>query len=285
MPSDDPLSYRRRAIGTALQRFRAERRLTQERAARLLDRSAASLSAYENGVRAIRPRDLAHILDAYGITDEALRRRLLYLAAQGRRDGWWHGYEERVGMFMIEHVALEADASRIRTFEPTVVHGLLQTPEYARAVISGATIEECSQRDLESGIEFRMNRQRILSGDSPPLYQVVLGEGALRLRMGSEEVVRGQYRKLLAACDVPHIELQILPFEVGAYPGLEGRFTLFDVGVEETLRVVSTYSMIRNWYVDDPLEVDHYARTHDRLREMSLTPERSRDWLEQRVSS
>ncbi|MGI5169300.1 helix-turn-helix domain-containing protein [Spirillospora sp. CA-253888] len=285
MPSDDPLSYRRRAIGTALQRFRSERRMTQETAARLLDRSAASLSAYENGMRAIRPRDLEHILNAYGITDEALRRRLLYLAAQGRRDGWWHGYDERVGTFMIEHVALETDAVRIRAFESSVVHGLLQTPEYARAVIVGASDERDRQRDPEISAKFRMDRQRILSSDAPPLYQVVLEEAALHLRVGSDEVMRGQFRKLLATYDVPHIELQILPFEAGPHPGLEGGFTLFNVEVEEVLRIVSAHSMTRSWYMDDPVEVDRYARAHDRLREMSLTPERSRDWLEQRVSS
>ncbi|TDD62787.1 XRE family transcriptional regulator [Actinomadura darangshiensis] len=166
MTSDDRLSYRRRKIGQALRRYREERNLTQDAAARLVERSPATLSAYENGHRAVRPRDLRQILDHYGIADGRERARLLDLATKGRKEGWWLGYRERTDPFIVDYASLEGDASRIREFEPQVVPGLLQTEAYTSAVFSAYDSVRLDPRE-EGAVGFRLARQRILTGASP----------------------------------------------------------------------------------------------------------------------
>ncbi|MFG2001199.1 helix-turn-helix domain-containing protein [Spirillospora sp. NPDC048911] len=280
MRYDDRNTYRRRKIGDALRRFREERGLTQGAAGRLLERSQASLSSYENGHRAIRPRDLKHILDSYGVTDELVRTRLLSLAGHGRQDGWWHDFEERLEPGVLDHAALEAETSRIRAFQPHLVYGLLQTPEYARAVISGSGTRLRSPRDIETAIDFRLGRQRIHDQKPPPRISVVLGEAALHLEIGGPEVMQHQRAKLLAISELSHIELQILPFAAGAHPGVDGAFIILSSGPGQLLEVVSVHSLARSWYVDEPSDVDLYAETFRRLQEMALSEHDSRARIE-----
>lgn len=125
MPSGERPSFRFRRIGETPRTIRQEIGWTLETAGRVLDRSAASLSAIENGLQAIRPRDLKHILDQYGVTDPARRGPLLALAGQGRQKGWWHTFEERLAPFTLDFASLESDATAIRSFELHLVPGLL----------------------------------------------------------------------------------------------------------------------------------------------------------------
>ncbi|QKG19570.1 helix-turn-helix domain-containing protein [Actinomadura verrucosospora] len=281
----DQQTYRRQKIGDSLRMFREGLGLTQRAACRLLDRSQASLSAYENGHRAIRPRDLKHILDVYGVTDDLVRSRLLSLAAQGRQDGWWHDFEERLEPGVVDFASLEADASSVRSFAPQVVHGLVQSDGYARAVIGGSgTALRRTREEIETDIRFRLNRQKIHDLACPPQIVIVLGEAALRQCMGGRLVMRDQLLKLLEMQERPHIELQVLPFVVQRHPGLDGAFTIMGVGSEGSLEVVTVHSMARTWYVDEPSDVDHYGRTFDLLREVALPETDSRAMIEEIVS-
>ncbi|WP_030167507.1 helix-turn-helix domain-containing protein [Spirillospora albida] len=285
MGDDDRQTYRRRRIGDALRAFRDDLGLTQGAAGRLLDRSQASLSAYENGHRAIRPRDLKHILDMYGVTDELLRTRLLSLAAQGRQDGWWHDFNERLEPGAVDFVSLEADTCSIRTFDAQLIPGLFQSEAYARAVISGSgTALRRSPQEIETDVSFRMRRQRIHTRCDPPKIAVVLGEAALRQRTGGRDVMRGQLAKLLAMGSLPHIELQVLPFDVETNPGVDGAFVIMGLEPDGILEVVTLHSMTRTWYVDEPSDVEHYVSTFEWLRELAL-PEPETLTLIDRISS
>jgi transcriptional regulator with XRE-family HTH domain len=284
MRYEDRQTYRRRKIGDALKRFREDLGLTQGAAGRLLDRSQASLSAYENGHRAIRPRDLKYILDMYEITDELVRKRLLSLAAQGRQNGWWHDFNERLEPGVVDFAALEADASHARIYDPLLVHGLLQSEEYARAIISGSGSELRSPRDVETEVSFRLRRQRLHDQEYPPRIAVVLGEAALRQLTGGPVVMRGQVLKLLTMSELPHISLQVLPFSAGAHPGGEGAFTVLGIGPDALLEVVAIDSLTRSWYVDEPSDVAHYNDAFDQLRKIALNETDSRAFI-QRISS
>lgn len=285
MRYEDRQTYRRRKIGDALKKFREDLGLTQGAAGRLLDRSQASLSAYENGHRAIRPRDLKYILDMYGITDELVLKRLLSLAAQGRQNGWWHDFNERLEPGVVDFASLEGESCRVRSFEPQLVHGLLQDEEYARAVIGGSgTVLRRTPKEIETDVSFRLKRQKIHDRVPPPEITVVLGEAALRQRMGGRDVQRLQMRKLLAMGELPHVDLQVLPFSAEVHPGLDGGFTIMSVGPEGLLEIVTLHSMLRNWYVDEPSDVDHYGRTFEWLREIALSESDSRALIERIVS-
>ncbi|WP_176611262.1 helix-turn-helix transcriptional regulator [Actinomadura sp. WMMB 499] len=271
-------------VGDALKKFREDLGLTQRAAGRLCDRSQASLSAYENGHRAIRPRDLKHILDMYDIADEVVRARLLSLAAQGRQNGWWNDFEERFEVGVIDHVSLEADSSHIRIFDPLLVTGLLQTDEYARAVIAASGTATRTPRDIEIAVGFRMQRQRLHEQDRPPKISVVLGEAALRQLMGGPDAMRRQCDKLISLSARPHVELRILPFGAGAHAGVDGAFTILSVGPDSLLEVVAIDSLTRSWYVDEPADVDLHSSTFERLQEVALSELHSRRLIEQVAS-
>jgi transcriptional regulator with XRE-family HTH domain len=284
MRYDDRMTYRRRMIGDALRRFREERGLTQGAAGRLLERSQASLSAYENGHRAIRPRDLKHILDQYGVDDALVRTRLLSLANQGRQDGWWHDFDERLEPGIVDFASLEADASRVRIFDPQLVHGLFQTEDYARAVFKDSGMAVREPADLEVEVGFRLNRQRILRQSQPPAISAVFTEAVLHQQVGGAQTGRRQGLQLLELGELPHIEILILPFSAGMHPGGDGAFTILSVGREALLEVVAVDSLTRSWYVDEPSDVEHYAEVFDRLRELALPQTRSRELIERIVS-
>ncbi|GAA1586040.1 helix-turn-helix transcriptional regulator [Actinomadura kijaniata] len=276
--------YRRRRIGIELRRIREERELTQESAARLLGRSQASLSEYENGRRAIRPRDLAQILDGYGVTDDRLRAQLLDLADKGRRDGWWRGFEERLDPNAVDYASLEGDASRISAFEPQLVHGLLQE-EYARTIIKCYVERLSPSLDCELEVDFRMRRQRVLRCARPPHLAVVLGEGALHLEVGGPVVMRAQLDRLLGAAAAPNIDLRVLPFKAGMHPGTNGAFSILDVGVgRNELQVVTVHSLTMSQYIDDAENIGHYRSAFDSLRELAL-PQADSVALIERIAS
>ncbi|MFA1551151.1 helix-turn-helix domain-containing protein [Actinomadura chokoriensis] len=281
MTSDDRLSYRRRKIGQALRRYREERNLTQDAAARLVERSPATLSAYENGHRAVRPRDLRQILDHYGITDERERSRLLDLATQGRKDGWWLGYRERTDPFIVDYASLEGDASRIRSFETQVIPGLLQTEEYTKAIFSAYDSVRPDPRK-DGATSFRMARQRILA-DAPPQVTWILGEMALRVPVGGREVMKKQLKKILHVTTAPHLSLHVLPLAVGAHPGLDGSFSILDIGADGSTSVVAVHSLVRSWFIDESASVDHYERTYGVLAATALTEPESRNLIEEIV--
>ncbi|GAA3977496.1 helix-turn-helix transcriptional regulator [Actinomadura viridis] len=284
MRHDRRNTYRRLKIGDALRQFREERGLTQHAAGRLLERSQASLSAYENGHRAIRPRDLKHILDQYGVTDELIRRRLLALASHGRQKGWWHDFEERLEPGVLDFASLEADASHIRIFGSQLVHGLFQTEEYAHTVISGSGMALRSPPDLETEIGFRMNRQRVHDRADPPVISAVFSEAVFRQEIGGAGVMRRQGLKLLAMAERPNVEIQVLPFSAGMHPGGDGAFTILGLGQDRLLEVVAVDSLTRSWYIDEPSDVDHYGAAFNRLRDLALCERDSRALIERIVS-
>lgn len=278
MPSDVQFSYRRRKIGQALRRYREERNLTQDAAARLVERSPATLSAYENGHRAVRPRDLRQILDHYGITDRRERTRLLDLAAQGRKEGWWLGFQERTDPFIVDFASLEGDASRIRSFETQVVPGLLQTEAYTKAVF--ATYDSVRLGPPSEGdANFRKARQRILAD---PQLQVTwtLSESALRTLVGGRGVMKDQLQKILDVTRAPNRDLQVMPFAAGEHPGLEGAFSILDIGAEDPMKIVTIHSLAQSWFIDELTSVEYYERVYAALSSLALSKAESRDLIE-----
>lgn len=282
MSSEEQYSYRRRKIGQELRRYREERNLTQDAAARLVERSPASLSAYENGHRAVRPRDLRQILDHYGVTDERERTRLLDLAAQGRKNGWWLGYRERTSPFIVDFASLEGDASRIRSFETLLIPGLLQTEAYTKAIFAADDTVRPEGRQAGGGVGFRMARQRILENASVKVTWIV-SEAALRTPVGGAEVMKAQLKRILEVTSAAHLDLRVLPFAAGEHPGVNGAFTILDVGSEDPMRVVAVDGLTQSSHIDDPASVEYYERTHKVLTSIALPRRETRDLIDEIV--
>jgi transcriptional regulator with XRE-family HTH domain len=273
VPPDKGPSVRFRRIGRTLRELREDAGLTLSAAGRRLERSTASLSMIENGLQQIRPRDLAYILDFYGVPSGPVRASLLHLAQQGRQKDWMRSYEGRISAAGLDYASCEADSAVIRGFELYLVPGLLQTEAYARAVMDAGLPSET--RDNAELVAFRMARQKILARPDPPRLVVVIGEAALRQSVGGRDVMRAQLERLIEAAALDHVALRVLPFSAGARPGLDGRFNIFDLRAPGRLTVVVVEDLTRMSFRERDEEAIVFAAVFDRLRAAALDEARS----------
>jgi transcriptional regulator with XRE-family HTH domain len=217
-------TVRRRELGALLRRLRTEKGLTVEQAAERLLFSMSKLSRMETGHGVATRRDIRDLCDLYGVTGEAERDHLMQLVAEGRRQAWWQSYD----LDYATYAGLEAEAVAISAFQSSVVHGLLHTADYARAGHERA-MPLLSPDQIEMQIEAKLTRQRILRKSNPPRFAVVLDESALRRMAGGRQVMAAQLAKILEVAALPHIMVQILPFELGSHPALESNFTILEL--------------------------------------------------------
>ncbi len=197
-------------LGTQLRRLRAEAEISREDAAAAIRSSASKISRMELGRTAIKARDLTDLLALYGANDEAERESMLALSRDGSVPGWWQGYGDAVPAWVKPYLGLEQAARLIRSYDIQLIPGLLQTPEYARAVFSlpAGSVAERAERQLA----VRMRRQEILHRPDPPRLWAVIDEAALRRPVGGTAVMRAQIEHLLEMSRLRHVNVQVLPF-------------------------------------------------------------------------
>jgi transcriptional regulator with XRE-family HTH domain len=271
-------SFRFRRIGLELRKIRKERGLTVSAAARLLDRSPASLSGIENG-ESIRTRDLEHILYKYDIDDAAFVEAMLELAREARKSGWWHRHAGTLDPAEMDFISLEADARTIRTYEIIAIPGLLQNESYARALIDAP-----DPQTLDRWVEIRMTRQQVMATPDPPLMSVILTEAALHQQIGGREVMRDQLTYLLEQSARGHVDLHVIPYAAGAHVGFSAPFTIVEVGRRGRLTVVVVETPERMLYIEQGDEVHRIAARFDRLRNSALSESDARAMIKQIMS-
>src|SRR6202790_1440664 len=213
-------TVQRLVLGSQLHKLRESRGITAEHAAEAIRGSHSKISRMEHGRVGFKERDVGDLLTLYGVTDSEERAALLNLAREANTPGWWHAYSDILPTWLEAYVGLEAAASVLRTYEVQLVPGLLQTEQYARALIrqgSATTEEEIARRG-----ELKVSRQEILRRPDAPQLWAVVDEGALRRPAGSTEVVRGQLKHLIEVTDHPAVTLQVLPFQAGAHAAMGG---------------------------------------------------------------
>ncbi len=253
---------RRWQLAAALKAHREQADLTQEQA---IDRlgtgqgrwSRSKLSRVENREHHIKPREVEQLLDAYGVTDPETRNELVRLAGGPRDQGWWDSFGKPFTDNLRTLMSLESGLVALRDFQNQLVHGLLQTSDYTRALAMSINPGRFSAAELERGVAARMARQQILAKDSPPQLHFILDETILRRVVGDRIVMHDQMRKLLIATEKPGIRIQVLPLDVGASPGLEGPFTLLtlpapmpDIGYTEGRAgtfLIEDRDRVRDW--------------------------------------
>jgi transcriptional regulator with XRE-family HTH domain len=250
-------------LGTQLRRLREARGITAHDAARAIRASESKISRIELGRNAFREVDIADLLTLYGITDLDEREQMLSLASQANQPGWWHRYQDVLPGWFQSYIGLEESAESIRSFDAQFVPGLLQTEEYARALIRrGSAV---SEEDVSRRAELRVSRQEVLGGPDPPQLWAVIDEGALRRPAGSKEIVREQLRYLIEAADHPAVTLQILPFSAGAHSAMGGPFTILRSAEPDLADVVYIEQLTSALYLDKPVEVDSYLEVMEQL--------------------
>ncbi len=236
--------------------------------------SESKLSRIETAHTGITEADLDRLLTLYGVAGED-RGRLRALARRGRARAWWTPYRSSVPDPYDEYLALEAEAVRISEWEAQVVPGLLQTDEYARAVIeTGADIDDTAT--IQRRLEVRITRRNVLDRDPPPHLRMVLDEGVLFRQIGGREVQRRQLARLHEASRLPGVELLILPFQAGAHAGLIESFLVMEFAEGTRSPVVHIEGLTGGLFRVKPEEIDVYQDAFDDLLERSLSPEESR---------
>lgn len=272
-------TVRRRRLGSELRKLREAAGRSLEDAATVLECHRSKISRIELGYLGIRSRDVRDLLDDYGITDEGARTRLMALARDGRKRGWWDAYGKTLGPAYTNYVGLEADADYIRTFESILIPGLMQTEDYSRAVIR-ANPAMVRDEEVDALMAIRTERQLILThNESPVRFWAIIGEAALRTPIGGPKVMRAQLEYLAKAVEHPNITLQVLPYSVGAHAGLSGPFVVFAFNMPNDTGVVFLENLTSSLYLETPDEVAGYTLVFDDLRSSALNPADSQDFI------
>ncbi|MGW2681298.1 helix-turn-helix domain-containing protein [Streptomyces sp. NPDC001436] len=259
----------RRRLGSELRRLRQASGMTTRQVAERLLISQPKISLLENGRRLIKPRDVRDLCRLYGVQDQRLVDDLMRLAGESGRQGWWNTYGD---IPYGAYIGLEAEAVAIRTYEPLLIPGLLQTPAYARAVIAG-TIPHATAEQAATRLRVRLRRQeRLGAPDNPLRLWAVLDESALRRVVGSREVMREQLEHLIRLGAQPHITVQVLPHEVGAHPGVSGQFSLLEFADAADANVVYLERFTSDLYVEKRSDVRLYSDLYAHVQAQALSP-------------
>ncbi|MER7181562.1 MULTISPECIES: helix-turn-helix transcriptional regulator [Streptomyces] len=276
MASNVNPTVRRRRLGQELRRLRELKGMTAEEVAERLLVSQSKISRLENGRRSISQRDVRDLCGVYEVEDQRVVESLMEMARDSRQQGWWHAFGD---IPYSVYIGLETDAESLRVYEPQLVTGLLQTRAYAEALVQGA-LPETSAADIEKRVQVRMRRQERITAEHNPLrLWVVLDEAALRRLVGNRLVMREQLEYLLEMSQQPHITVQVLPFECGAHPGLNGQYAILEFADAADSSVVYLEGVTSDLYLEKAHDVQKYAVMYEHLRAQSLNVEQSRQFI------
>ncbi|GAA0710805.1 helix-turn-helix domain-containing protein [Streptomyces cellulosae] len=265
-------------LGSQLRRLREARGITREAAGYSIRASESKISRMELGRVSFKTRDVEDLLTLYGITDEQERASLVSLAKEANVAGWWHSYSDVLPSWFPTYVGLEGAASLLRAYEVQFVHGLLQTEEYARAVVRRG-MKSASDADVERRVALRLERQKYLLAENAPEFHVVLDEAALRRPYGDRAVMRGQLQHLIDVSERPNVRLQVVPFSMGGHSGESGAFTILSFPESDLSDVVYLEQLTSALYLDKPEDVAQYEKALKELQHDSPGPAESRDLL------
>ncbi|MER5448469.1 helix-turn-helix transcriptional regulator [Streptomyces sp. NPDC002766] len=274
-------AVRRRKLGAELRALRTGAGLTSGEAARLVGWHQSKVSRIETGASGVKPADVRLLLDAYAVADSQLRELLLVLAGSDEgvgRHHWWHAYRGILPPTYRDFISLESQASAMRTLETSVVPGLLQTPEYARAV-TRAAVDGLDDERLDALVEVRLARQDVLRSDPPLRLAAVLDEAVLHREIGGPDVMARQRERLLEAARLPQVRLQVLPFAAGAHVGVTGPFVIFSFSSTSDLDVVVLDHLTSSLYLERKEDLEAYTQAFNALRIHALSPEDSLDYI------
>lgn len=276
MPETEPRrspTLRRRRLSDELQTLREAAGLTAVDVDRRLDWTPGKLAKMERGVwQRPNPRDIRDLLDLYGVDDERRRDYFLMLAREGRERDWWHPYRKMLSERYSTYLGLEAGAASVLTFQSGMLPGLLQTADYARAIMRDGPAE-LSAEEIDARVEIRTARQDLLTREQDPLRLVaVLDEAVLHRRVGGDAAMRDQFQHLLDLADLPRVTIQVVLFAVGAHAGLSGPFTILEFPEPADPDAVFSDNIAGELLLEEPTDVARFKLAYQRLTAVAASP-------------
>jgi transcriptional regulator with XRE-family HTH domain len=268
---------RQRELGKRLRELRNQHKLTVEDVAGRLLCSATKMSRLETGARRPSLRDVRDLCVLYEL-DEQDSAELMSLARRAREPGWWTRYDD---VRLDPYIGLETAATAITAYSMYYVPALLQTEEYAAALIK-AVAPHISPDVYRQRIEIRLRRQQLLEQDNRPRYRVLLDEAVLRRGVGGVDAMARQLGKIIDAADGGRVTVQVIPFEVGAHAAQDSNFVLLEFDREPSLSpVVFVEGLTGNQYIERRADVARYRDAIERLRDSGLNPHDSLQRVDQ----
>jgi transcriptional regulator with XRE-family HTH domain len=269
MPAAGNPTARRRELGSMLRSLRMGSGLTAEVVAERLGFSRSKVSRLENGRRGASQGDITLFCDLYQVDGEQ-RARLGELAAGGKQRVWWQSLGLPYADY--DYIGLEAEAESISDYGLALVPGLLQTPDYARALVQ-ANAPMLSAHVVEERVRARMARQRLLSSDAAPSFIAVLDESVLHRVVGSPMIMRGQLKRLIEMAELRNVTIRVVPYDAGIVPAGIGKFVILRSSLPEIADVVLIEELTgQHRYIEDPRDVEAYSVTFRTLLELAADP-------------
>ncbi len=268
-------TVRRRRLGSELRRLRESQSIKLEEVADRLGLAPSTLSRIETGKAPTRTAYLNSMFDLYGVEDPSQRQVLLEMAREGHRKGWWAVWDGVLPTGFGIYVGLEAEAASLRVYEAQVVHGLLQTEDYARAVMSTVRRRQTAE-EIDRLVRLRMQRQDVLTRPDPMELWIILDEAVVRRMVGPSQMMREQLDHLCETSQWPNVTLQILAFGSGLHVGMGGPFAIIEFPERFDPDVVYTEGVTGQAYIEErDREVRARSEAFDLLRATALSPAES----------
>ena len=266
-------TVRRRRLAELLRRLRVEAQLSVEEAAGRLEWSLSKLYKIERAEHGISVGDTRLLLDLYAVPADR-RDEVLGLVREARQRGWWHAYSDALPEPFTAYVGLEQDATSLMQYTAELVPGLLQTEDYARAVRRAAQLAD-TEETAERWLAVRSQRQARLRGDGALTYWAVVNEAVLRRVVGDAAAMQAQLRHLMEAAELPNVTLQVLAFDAGAHPAMDGSFTVIRFADQPAPDVIYIENATSALYLEREQEVQRFTLIFDHVRARALDPDRS----------
>jgi len=274
MPGGSP-TIRRRELGALLREFRTRAGLTIDEAAERLMCSTSKISRIETAQRTLSLRDVRDLCNIYGVNDQAERDRLMTLSRESQQRAWWQEYDLPYSTYL----GLEAEARRINDYKFGAVPSLLQTEDYARAVISG-TMPLVRGDMVNQYVKATLTRQGLLNQDTPPVLHVILDEAVLHRVIGEQGTMLRQLNYILEVAARPNIIIQVLSYSAGAHPGLDSPFSILGFPDDSPLSdVVYVEGLVGNLYLERKADVERYKHAFNDLIIRALDSKHSTDLI------
>jgi transcriptional regulator with XRE-family HTH domain len=269
-----PLVQRRR-LRAELRRARQASELTQEQVVSEMDWSLSKIIRIEAGSSGISANDLKALLRLYEVTDPERVNSLLALARAARERTWWSAYRDVAPSSLLQLIEYESVASAIRQFETIFIPSILQTADYAHAVIQNYYDESPGSDKLRALVELRIRREDLLEGENSPMFQFMLDEAAVRRLVGGPSVMYRQLRRLIEVAQRPNVTLEMIPFSAGLHPGMNGPFEIIEFADPSDSDVVFLESPRGDIISDGAKDILSYREAFQRLGKSSLGPKES----------
>jgi hypothetical protein len=248
--------------------------MTVAEAAEQVGISTSKLTKIELAQLSATRDDVLKLLDTYGESGPDQQALLLTMVREGNRKEWWEGRRTLHPKFG-SYLGLESVATTLQAYETTLVHGLLQTPDYARAMLRAAR-PELLEHEIDQLVQFRLRRQEVLTrADPPPLtLWSVMDEAVLRRQVGGRETMHAQLQRLITASELPNVTLLVMPNELGAHPGLDGPMSIlqFETG---TRPVVYVEGQAGNLYMEKDDDLRRCQQTMNHILAAAPGPDQS----------